>query len=168
MLNMPINKIRRKIQIYPGSWVNMHSTNCYAYAMGLDIPQYKICEYAYQPGTMSETANIAIDDYFTREELIDGMYGDFKLLDISCRQVTYDEPIEDDEWKIALLFSGVDDTFMDFHFLKQGRYGVWTHKNGFDGEVSRRDYSGRIITNPEIAYLPTYKFNSCYALKLNR
>lgn len=32
MLKMSLNEIRGKIQMYPENWVNMYSTNCYAYA----------------------------------------------------------------------------------------------------------------------------------------
>ena len=59
MLKMSLNEIRGKIQMYPENWINMHTTNCYAYALGLDIRQSDICDYAYQPGTISDVANIS-------------------------------------------------------------------------------------------------------------
>ena len=123
MLKMSLNEIRGKIQMYPENWVNMYSTNCYAYALGLDIRQSDICDYAYQPGTISETTNIFKSKYFSYDMLIKGIESDLELLQIAYRNVEEDEKLALNEWKIALFVDKYHGSLIDFHFLRQMEYG---------------------------------------------
>lgn len=168
MLKMSLDEIKGKIQIYPEYWFNFHTTNCYAYALGLDIPEYKICSGAYQPGTISQSANIRESEYFSKVELLKGLRKDLEILNVSYREVCYDTKIEEDEWKIALLFEKYYGNLIDFHFLRENKNGNWFHKNGFNGIITKKDHLGRIITNPETAFLSPYTFDSCYALKIKK
>lgn len=165
MLKMSLEQIKGKIQVYPKNWLNIHTTNCYAYALGLDVPEYKICSGAYQPGTISESSNIRSSEYFSKLDLLWGLKQDLELLNISYTEVDYDTKAKEDEWKIALLLEKYYGDFIDFHFLRENNDGIWFHKNGFNGVVTKKDYLGKIITNPESAFLNPYKFDSCYILK---
>ena len=116
MLKMSLNEIRGKIQMYPENWVNMYSTNCYTYALGLDIRQSDICDYAYQPGTISETTNIFKSKYFSYDMLIKGIESDLELLQIAYRNVEEDEKLALNEWKIALFVDRDFDKLVVFIF----------------------------------------------------
>ena len=152
MLKMSLNEIRGKIQMYPENWVNMYSTNCYAYALGLDIRQSDICDYAYQPGTISETTNIFKSKYFSYDMLIKGI----------------DEKLALNEWKIALFVDRDFDKLVGFHFLRQKENGMWLHKQDFDGIFSKKDYCGNNIITPSSAELFPYIYKKCYALRLEK
>ena len=151
MLKMSLNEIRGKIQMYPENWVNMYSTNCYAYALGLDIRQSDICDYAYQPGTISETTNIFELKYFSYDMLIKGIESDLELLRIAYRSV-----------------DGDFDKLVGFHFLRQKENGMWLHKQDFDGIISKKDYCGNNIASPSSAELFPYIYKKCYALRLEK
>jgi len=170
MLNMTLNEIKGKITLYPENWDNTYTTNCYAYALGLDIPEFKICKGAYQPGSISMEFNpLVFDQYFNYNTLIENLENDLKMLDISYREVEPNEKIEDNEWKISVFTDNCDDErIIDFHFLRQNSDGVWFHKNGFSGKISNKDRSGKIITDVTKCYLAGYKYKKSYALKLEK
>ena len=54
-LKMSLKVLRSLINVNKEGWDNVLYTNCYAYALGLDVPQYEICECAYAPGVMSSS-----------------------------------------------------------------------------------------------------------------
>lgn len=166
MLNMSLNEIRGKIQIYPENWVNKYTTNCYAYALGLDVRESDICKHAYQPGTISGTTNIHELKYFFYDMLIEGIESDLDVLGISYREVLEKEKLELNEWKIALFIDKYHGSLIDFHFLRQKENGIWLHKNGYMGTISKKDYIEDIITVPSEAELFPYIYKKCYALKL--
>lgn len=168
MLKMSLNEIRGKIQMYPENWVNMYSTNCYAYALGLDIRQSDICDYAYQPGTISETTNIFKSKYFSYDMLIKGIESDLELLQIAYRNVEEDEKLALNEWKIALFVDRDFDKLVGFHFLRQKENGIWLQKNGYQGTISKRDHSDEVIVSPSSAELFPYIYKKCYALRLEK
>lgn len=170
MLKMSLNEIRGKIQVYPENWVNLSTTNCYAYALGLDIKESDICSSAYQPGNISESYNP--NQFFYYKTLIKNLEEDFKTLDILYREIEPTDQINLGEWKIALLVDlyGNDifnDLVADFHFLRQKTNGIWFHKNGFQGTPSKKDYLGNIITDPTKCCLDPYEYKKCYALRVN-
>lgn len=168
MLKMSLNEIRGKIQMYPENWVNMYSTNCYAYALGLDIRQSNICDYAYQPGTISETTNIFKSKYFSYDMLIKGIESDLELLQIAYRNVEEDEKLALNEWKIALFVDKYHGSLIDFHFLRQKENGIWLQKKGYQGTISKRDHSDEVIVSPSSAELFPYIYKKCYALRLEK
>lgn len=171
MLKMALSEIRGQIQIYPENWINIYATNCYAYALGLDVVEINICESAYQPGTISESINsIANEEYFNYSTLVENLENDLKTLGISYEEVDSKYNICEGEWKIALFVEKSkynSEKLMDFHFLRQNANGIWFHKNGFHGTPIKKDYLGRIITDPETCDLRNYEYKKCYALRLN-
>ena len=167
MLKMSLNEIRGQIQIHPEIWTHIYTTNCYAYALGLDIRENRICDFAYQPGTISGTSNLANSYYFCYDDLINGIEGDFNALDINWREIEPQEVVSAGEWKIALMIEKYDDCLYDYHFLRQKENGIWIHKNGFNTLPSKKDYLGKIITNPITGYLYPYTYKKCYALRIN-
>lgn len=168
MLNMSLDKVRDNIQIYPENWINIYTTNCYAYALGLDVPEYAICKGAYQPGSFSIDDNPLIYDvYFNYDTLLNNLESDFEKLGLSFREVEPDECLNINEWKIAMFTDSCDeDKIVDFHFLRQKSDGCWFHKNGFSGSISKLDRSGKVIVDPKKCYLLNYKYKKCYALSL--
>ena len=153
------------------NWVNKSTTNCYAFALGLDVPEKKICEAAYVPGVMSDNPiNIASKYSFTIEELIECLESDFKFLDITFRENVSKEELEEGEWLIALyvsyLYSNRKDRLDDYHFLRLGKDDIWYHKNGFRGKVLNIDNNRQIITDPLTCELTRREYVKTYALKL--
>ena len=170
MINMSLNEIRGRIQFYPEVWMNMYTTNCYAYALGLDISEDDICLNAYQPGTISNTSNIVDCDIFSKRELISGIKGDLRSLGINYRRIRIDDEISDDEWKIALLLLKCerDHSFEDFHFLRQNQDKYWIYKCGYGGSISIKDCNEKVITDPTTAYFYNYEYDRCYALSMKK
>ena len=173
MLNMSLNEIRGQIQINPQNWINLGTTNCYAYALGLDIRESRICKSAYQPGTISGVFDPTIlREYFLYSDLIKNIEKDLSALDIFYREINFNDKIDLDEWKIALFaetYNNDLDVFVsDFHFIRANSKGVWTHKPGYFGSPSKKDYSSQIITDLEKCDLYLYEYKKCYALRLNK
>lgn len=174
MLKMSLNEIRGQIQIYPENWKNIHTTNCYAYALGLDIVEHEICPYVYQPGTISNSSTLhQLPPYFFYQELIHGIEEDLKILDISYHEINSQDIIEESEWKMALYIKLYekdidDDLCSDFHFLRTNQNGAWRHKNGKGVLPNKLDDFGNRILNPETCDFIFYEYKKCYALKLNR
>ena len=166
MVVLSLNEIKGKIQLHPEVWVHMHTTNCYAYALGLDISENKICLNAYQPGIMSKVVDSLSD--FSYDLLLRGIESDFDRLDIKHREVLPDEKISDDEWKIALLTEKIDGKLTDFHFLRQFSDGKWFHKYGYYGKICDRDCLDRVILNPVDSEWDSFRYDKCYALRINR
>lgn len=168
MLKMSLNEIRGKIQINPEYWINLFETNCYAYALGLDLVQSDICKGAYQPGTISGKYTLWDKENFTYNELIAGIESDLSALMINYQEVDFNYDTNDDEWKIAVYTkqSGYEQ-FSDFHFLRTTRGGIWMHKDGFMGSPTKKDYLGNIIKNPVDCFMCSYEYKKCYVLKKN-
>ena len=49
-----IYNLKGKININKKHWYHFIKTNCYAYALGLDINEDRIMKKAYQPGVISD------------------------------------------------------------------------------------------------------------------
>lgn len=175
MLKMTLSEIRGQIQMYPENWINVSTTNCYAYALGLDIKEDDICLNAYQPGTISKFCERGVPNkYLTCSNLIKAIEKDLKGLNISYREIEPQELIALDEWKIALLVKEYYDHRMckrllsDFHFLRINRNGLWTHKVGYFAIPNEKDFTAQVIMNPRECDLGMYEYKKCYALKLNK
>lgn len=54
-LKISPQEIIAAIDLEKETWDNVNTTNCYAYALGLDVPQIEIKKYAYEPGIISNT-----------------------------------------------------------------------------------------------------------------
>lgn len=168
-LKMSLEDIRNSINIDKKEWINVYDTNCYAYALGLDIPQYRICDYAYNPGVIgnSKVNLITSSDIFSYNDLIHNMILDFEALGIDYREVDCLDRISDNEWKIALFISKTYGGLDDFHFLRQHNDDIWYHKSGIWNVTSYDDYN-RLITNPKDCFLEHRTYNKCFSLKLKK
>ena len=96
---MSPEEIRKNIKPYKKIWKNNFTTNCYAFALGLDIPETRICYHAYQPGVISSTHHQAIENrFFSYDNLIEGINNDLDFLNIEAREILPDEKIAEDEF----------------------------------------------------------------------
>ncbi len=165
---MSLQEIRNLIDIEKKEWVNIFDTNCYAYALGLDVPNYQIRDFAYIPGTIAGSrVDLVFNSVFAYNDLIRNMFLDFQALGIDYKEVNCFDPVFDDEWKIALFISKVYGGLDDFHFLRQRRDELWYHKSGVFG-VSSYDDGGLLITDPRKCFLDGYTYNKCFCLKLKK
>lgn len=166
---MTVAEIRKAINIDTDDWINHYRTNCYAYALGLDIPENEITAWAYSPGVIGKS-NIFLPEFrtFPVEYLIQNMMLDFKALGISCQNSSPSAPVDDDTWKIALFITYYEQQVDDFHFLRQHRDGYWYHKNGWSYSVKKNDDYGIPIINPEECHLRDRTYNRCLALTLKK
>lgn len=171
-LKMNLQELRALIDIDKSEWVNIDTTNCYAYALGLDIPEYKIRNAAYVPGVIANS-NIFLrsQKIFSYDDLLNNMYLDFNGLGIDFREIKPLDEINIDEWKIALFVTraysyGGTDFLTDFHFLRQHNDGFWYHQDGYHGIISRCDSYNRDIKNPEKCSLMNRTYKKCLSLRL--
>lgn len=157
-------KTLKKLKIYMDpfkkTWENNYKTNCYAYVLGLDIPNYQISPYHYNPGSFG---NIMINPrMFNYDELINGIYKDLEKLNVTYKSVPSNYVLEENEWKIAIFTvkKVFENNCFDFHFVKQIENGIWTHKQGDMYGPTDMDYNNKKIINPEEANISLQVFNS--------
>lgn len=145
-----------------------YETNCYAFALGLDIPEKNIKPYAYQPGTISNaTFKLYKNAQFKLDDIIRNVYSDLDYLNISYRKIDSKDDLLDDEWKIALFTSDTDrGPFSHFHFLRQLQENLlWYGKEGYNGIITNENYLGKKMV--DIVDAKEYgDFQLCLALKL--
>jgi hypothetical protein len=171
-LKIPLIELRKMITLDKRLWENIFSTNCYAYALGLDIAESEICDSAYVPGTISKSQiSLAYQELFRYSELLECLYSDFDALGIAYREVLPQEQINTNEWKIALFttrafYSDNIDLLEDYHFLRQLQNGNWYHKAGWYNYPTNKDNYGNIITNPTDFNLSTRTYRKVLCLKL--
>lgn len=171
-LKIPLIELRKMITLDKKHWENIFCTNCYAYALGLDIAEFEICDYAYAPGTISNSSkSLANQEIFKYSELIECLYSDFEALGISYREVLPQEEINADEWKIALfttsaLYSNKPELLEDYHFLRQHPNTNWYHKNGWYNYPTIMDDKCKPITDPSKCYLDRREYRKVLSLKL--
>ena len=171
-LLMTQDEIVNAIKINKKFWLHVLNTNCYAFALGLDVPEQKICRHAYEPGVMSGN-NKELPKLYTYSSLLQNIIADLNFLDISYKEVKPSYKTGDGEWKIALFTSTIGYEFEDFladdfHFLRQMPNGIWYHKRGWKKGVSKIDSLGDVIKDPSKCCLEYYHFESCLKLKIKR
>ena len=171
MKQMSSKEIRKKIELYKNVWINNDTTNCYAYALGLDIPEKTICKHAYQPGIMSGFHELE-KDYFSYESLIQGLNQDLEFLEIEAKEIDPTDDISPDEWKIALFIhnSIYCPPFLlpDYHFLKYYPDETWHHKFGYTHNISNLDDESKIILNPKSCSIDGFIYDKTLSLKLKK
>lgn len=166
-LKMELEYLRSCIDLEKKEWINRYATNCYAYALGLDIPQANIIKYAYTPGIISNSdIYLPACNEFIYEDLINNIYLDLKALSIDFKEIDPTDKIDENEWKIAIFTAQNYGRLYDYHFLREHRDGIWYHKIGWNGEVSKYDCNGDVITNPKDCYIPCRSYKKCLSLKL--
>lgn len=142
--------IKYLIDLKYDNWVNNKTTNCYAFALGLDLNQDDICPYAFEIGTMYFHFQNIRRHYIKQ---LERLKLDLETLNIIYQECAIDAPLNSDEWKIAYF----SDTFeCGYHFLRQMPNGEWYHKPGFGLLPTNRDLSKEIIKDPR-QVVPDYK-----------
>lgn len=161
---MELEVLIQYISLNANIWQNNDETNCYAFALGLDIPQEEICRCAYEIGTMYYFYNKTKRRYMHHEELLQL---DFKTLKLGYREADIYEPLKEGEWKIAYFDSIYE---CGFHFFRQTENGVWWHKFDFGYTPTCLDDDNNIITNPTNCHINHrgLEYQKCYILKKNQ
>lgn len=177
-LKMSLIELRKSITLNKEVWENIFSTNCYAYALGLDINENNIVSAAYSPGTLSNSKfSFAGKYFFTYSNLLRALHDDFKFLGIDFKEVDPTDKNKDEEWKIALFtfpppFTNKiiknDEILEDYHFFRQTDSGIWYHKEGWNKAPCCIDDKEMIITDLTKCYLENGEYKKCYTLKLKR
>lgn len=160
-LKMSIRGIKNYINLDNDNWHHAFTTNCYSFALGLDIKEYKIAYCAYQPGI--------IYSLYSKNDIMDLVnltYEQRMLLDFKALGIELDKQ-GDLNWKIALF-----ENKRDFHFLRQMNDGIWMHKKGYVDFPSEYDDNKKIITDIDDCYFlganGVYKKVGVYNLSLKR
>ena len=135
MLEMPVDEIKSRISLYSDdSWNYEINTNCYAYALGLEMNEEEICPNAFVPGVIaSNVLNISFND-IRRLPVEKRMLLDLKALELEYK--VSNKKMKEDcyssngfwyrSWDI-LLFLGN----RDFHFSRINCFGEMYHKQGW-------------------------------------
>ena len=159
-----------------GEWNNRFGTNCYAFALGLDIPEKSFPFRAYQLGMFYVFQRGYNPNNFWFYPYEERLEKDLKTLKIEFKEV--DPEVDnycvkhekngkcdsiDYYWSIA-LFDGV----MDFHFLRKGFDGKWYHKYGYFTSPVNHDRDNKIILDPRDCNIENYEYQKTYQLKLTR
>ena len=166
-LKMDLITLRNAINVEKNNWINKYTTNCYAYALGLDIPEDDIIRGAYAPGTISGAEiDIGRAYTFTYKTFVNNLYSDLDFLGIDFKKIKPNQPIDENEWKIAVFTSSKFGALDDYHFLRY-KDNVWHHKNGWYDKPTILDDWGQEIENPKKCYLRyrCYKFSLALKLK---
>jgi hypothetical protein len=112
--------------------------NCYDYAFNNKKPQ----KIKSQPGQLSGSYNRKTDDQTYECEWIQSrLISDHPYL----IETTFKGEVPKGHYKIALRLA--PDKDQDYHFFRQDRDGLWSHKPGGDPVVDR-DVDGKLIDNP--------------------
>ena len=172
MKNFKVNikKIKKNIELKTNFWVNKEYTNCYAYALGLDVKEDELIPDAYGLGVFfseKEGFDKRLLPYFSKEARF---LKDLKVLKIKSKKVPYNDKIRDNEKYVYNLISILESgTGSDFHFLRKSMEdGTWWHKRGWHEAPTNKDDLGNIITNPQEAVIGNYFYLNTYKLKLKR
>lgn len=166
MIKMNSTEYRRQIKLDSTSWKHAYTTNCYAFALGLDIRERLIMKDAYQPGTLTQHN---LDVYFTYEQLINNLISDLDYLGIDYKEIDPSEKVGIDEWKIALFvqYNPYMGLLSDFHFLRQID-NIWYHKQGYYGLPTNKDSYNNLIIDPVDCYIYGEDYQKTYSLKLKK
>jgi hypothetical protein len=171
MSKLLINKdrIKKLINLKTDNWEFSTSTNCYAFALGLDVPYSEISDHAYMVGCFAEdhlkSKDIDVCDLDFEHSFLE----DLDFLEISHEEVEPDCIIKDDSldynsFLISLFFS-----HNDFHFLRKNKYdNLWYHKQGYLDLPRNRDSEGMLIRNPKDAFLYDYMYYKTYKLSYKK
>lgn len=162
-----IKKLRKLVNPFKEVWLNLKTTNCYAYALGLDVSVFDLDIEEYSLGFTTGY----IPKYYTSEELLEYLIKDLDNLKIDFKFVNDYYKLGTKEWKMA-IYGGQEyttDSFDDFHFLKQTENGIWIHKQGYYEKPSNLDNKNKIILSPKNCNIDTegidYKYIKTLCLK---
>ena len=169
-LKKDINELRESICLKEDYWEFDFSTNCYAFALGLDVPEDTIVYNAYQPGVIGATFKNLSFSKLKRMSIEDRILLDLAVLNIKCKEVSpnelsgyyfnWDRNYNISWWVISLFLSNDD-----FHFMRKSYDGIWWQKNGYFAQPNNIDLDESIITNPKKCNMGEYKYVKSYKLQ---
>lgn len=164
-LKISANKIKELIDLKFDDWQYPSSTNCYAYALGLDVPYNKLTNHAYKVGCFSEDAlkRKKIDAFSIDFEK--ALHYDLHYLGLSYVEVDPNYVIKNDDinynYFLIAFYKGID----DFHFLRKNNFdNTWYHKPGYLNFPKNKDDDKKIIYNPEDAFFYHYDYVKTYKI----
>ncbi len=147
-------------------WVNYKDTNCYAYALGLDYPEERICHNAYNViGSIAtqKYPNISEDD-LDRVNPIIRLELDLDFLNLKYKEVDPNYVLSaPDTWLIAFFSCPEDER--DFHFARKTNNDCWTHKQGWIYRPTPNDDCNLPMTDIELADVCGYRLEKCFRIK---
>ena len=126
------------IEGYYPTWNSKYNTNCYAFALGLDVPQDNICHHAYYPGNIAHNvlATTTNDYGITKEEIEEQLFFDFRAL-----RMTYQAFQDEDKYQYLKVLDHPDfywdilfflnPSIPDYHFARVTNDGKLYHKQGW-------------------------------------
>ncbi len=166
-LKMSSKEIRDAISIKEEDWDYTLDTNCYAFALGLDVRESDIVKGAYQLGVMGSIIFGVKLDELKKMSLEDRLLLDLKALNIQCSEdvisansgLKVGRKYSDLWWIISLLTNG-----KTFHFIRKSYSGIWYQKWGYFGPVINYDFNQKIIINPDKANFGEYEIVKTYRL----
>lgn len=166
-LKMDHTQIKDLIRLREEYWENDFSTNCYAFALGLDIPEEEITENAYQLGVIGAIVKQIPMEVMKRLSFEERFILDLEVLGINWQASTIDDnsgfKISNGYtnlwWLVSLLSNG-----RKFHFIRKSYDGIWYQKWGYFAPVVPFDFDQKIITNPNDANFGAYKLVKTYKL----
>lgn len=169
MIKLDSTEYTKYCDLTKKSWKHAFTTNCYAFALGLDIAERLIKKDAYQPGTLTQHN---LDMYFTFEQLIECLTSDLDYLGIEYHEAHPLQKVKENEWKIAIFvqikqYLNSEILLSDFHFLREIDE-VWYHKSGYYGMPTNKDSHSNIIFNPTECYIYGKEYQKTYTLKIKK
>ena len=166
MIKLDSTEYTKYCDLTKKSWKHAFTTNCYAFALGLDIAERLIKKDDYQPGTLTDHN---LNMYFTFEQLIECLTSDLDYLGIDYKEIDPSKKVEIDEWKIALFvqYNSYMGLLSDFHFLRQID-NIWYHKQGYYGLPTNKDSYNNLIIDPVDCYIYGEDYQKTYSLKLKK
>lgn len=171
-LLMTPDQIRMGIRLTDKTWKNDVNTNCYAFALGLDISEWDIAPNAYQPGMMFSIMFNKPYDEVKKMSFEERLLLDLKVLKIKCKEADpseftgYNAENDTIQWVISMFESEERE---DVHFLRKNDKGIWWHKHGYIfSSPTNKDHYRKIITDPRDCFLGSYEYKKTYKLSINR
>lgn len=160
--------LRKFIELKSEYWLNKDSTNCYAYALGLDIPERNIMDGAYRLGTiglLKEEIDPCFLLYYSKEARLEK---DLKAFKLKYEEVDPNERIEDTN-KYSHFLISLFERDGDFHFLRKSKLdNTWWHKQGWNSAPKNTDDNNEVITDPRSAKIDDYKYLKTYKIRFKR
>ena len=170
-LKMSLDDAKKQLRFNPRNfWNNILSTNCYAYALGIDIPEKQIANRAYIPGTIGSITFGIHSDRLIKMSLEERLYLDLNALDIKYSECNQSEISTDYfegdfiiyQWVIAIYLGKGE----DFHFMRKSWDNEWWHKRGYSLEKPiNYDNNFEKILDPEKCNIDnSYTYVKCLKL----
>lgn len=163
-LKVNVNKIKDLIDLKVDNWNYPTSTNCYAYALGLDVPFSNLTDHAYKVGCFSEDALLKKNINVYNLTVEDALECDLIILGLEYEEVEPNYVIKNEKkynYYLISLFRGIN----DFHFLrKNNKDNIWYHKMGYLSNPTNKDDDYSLIYNPKDAFFINYEYVKTYKL----